>query len=42
MSEYEPTQTDLDDLEMADFDVDYSETEAWVESMLAGLAESDF
>lgn len=42
MTEYEPTQADLDALEMTDLDVDYSESEAWVESMMAGLFESDF
>lgn len=39
---YEPTARDLADIEMADFDTDYSETEAWVESIMAGLFESDF
>lgn len=41
MSEYEPTQADLDALDMAEYE-EYAETEAWVESMLAGLSESDF
>lgn len=43
MSEYEPTAADLDDVEMQEFDTSaIDDSDAWVDSILAGLSGKDY